>query len=470
MPVMRAIALPADKYYVARGDKARLQPIADEFFAKMVDDLTRPLTPEEAHPSQVQKQLESANVKVTGKSYEDAYAKVNEMFLESRWADGLPIVPPTPELVKAMEAGTTLSPQDVLGQVAPKNGTATVEKIAINSVMAGAKPEYFPVILAAMEGFLDKHYDLTHVVASTGSFTPVVIVDGPIAKELDFNSGIGMLGIGWQANSTVGRALELSLLNLGQTWPQVNFMGLTGRLEGYTFYTFAEDTAKSPWEPFNVGEGFQAGDSTVTVSSAGTPVIFGGGAVAPWTAQGVIDQMATRESGTGAGLASRSKAHRRAASRLRGRTREPRIHAQKPAGVSVRTYPHALREAGQASFVRRGQRGGVYPGVDRGRPNPAGPRADFPGQSEARRDGAGCSEPERFSHRRRGRLAGIRFALHVPGNELGARNEKSYRGDADQGGPVAEHLGVSRRRRGIRVRPARALKFRAPRRSALALF
>jgi len=293
MPNIRALALPADKYYVARGDKPRLQPIADAFFDQMVADLTRPLTPEEAHPSQVQKENENANIKVTGATYEDAYQKVNEMFIDSRWADGLPIVPPTPDLVKAMEAGTTRSPQEVMGQVAPKNGTATVEKIAINSVMAGARPEYFPVILAAMEGFLDKHYDLTHVVASTGSFTPVVIVDGPIAKELNFNSGIGMLGIGWQANSTVGRALELSLLNLGQTWPQVNFMGLTGRLEGYTFYTFSEDTAKSPWEPFNVSEGFQAGDSTVTVSSVGNPSVYGGGAVSPWTAQGVIDQMAT---------------------------------------------------------------------------------------------------------------------------------------------------------------------------------
>lgn len=292
MPGIRTLALPADKYYVARGDKARLQPIADAFFAQMTDDLTRPLTAEEAHPSQVQKQLENANIKVTGASYEDAYQKVNEIFLDSRWSDGLPIVPPTPDLVKAMEAGTTRKPDEVLGLVAPKDGTATVEKIATNAVMAGAKPEYFPVILAAMDGFLDKHYDLTHVVASTGSFTPVVIVDGPIAKELNFNSGIGMLGIGWQANSTVGRALELSLLNLGQTWPQVNFMGLTGRLEGYTFYTFAEDTAKSPWEPFNVSEGFQAGDNTVTVSSAGTPAVFGGGAVSPWTAQGVIDQMA----------------------------------------------------------------------------------------------------------------------------------------------------------------------------------
>jgi hypothetical protein len=294
MPGIRTLALPADKYYVGRANQQQLEPIAEAFFDRMVAALTQPLTAEEAHPSQAQQLHENANIKVTGKDFVDASQKVNDLFLANRWADGLPIVPPTPELVKAMLAATTRSPNDVIGQVAPKNGTATVEKIAINSVMAGAKPEYFPVILAAMEGFTNKHYDLTHVVASTGSFTPVVIVDGPIAQELGFNSGIGMLGIGWQANSTVGRALQLSLLNLGQTWPQVNFMGLTGRLEGYTFYTFAEDTAKSPWEPYNVSQGFQAGDSTVTVSSAGNPVVFGGGAVAPWTAQGVIDQIATQ--------------------------------------------------------------------------------------------------------------------------------------------------------------------------------
>jgi hypothetical protein len=291
MPGIRTLALPADRYYVGRANTQELQPIADAFFDKMVDALTRPLTPEETKPSQAQLLHENANIKVTGKNFQDASEKVNDLFLDNRWADGLPIVPPTPELVKAMEEGTTRSSNDVIGQVAPKNGTATIEKIAINAVMAGAKPEYFPVILAAMEGFLDKRYDLTHVVASTGSFTPVVLVDGPIAKELNFNSGIGMLGHGWRANATVGRALQLSLLNLGQTWPQVNFMGLTGRLEAYTFYTFAEDTAKSPWEPYNVSQGFPAGDSTVTVSSAGNPVIFGGGAVAPWTAQGVIDQV-----------------------------------------------------------------------------------------------------------------------------------------------------------------------------------
>ncbi len=293
MPGIRIIALPADKYYRARASQQELQPIASGYFDQMVGDLVRPLTSEEANPSQAGEKQESADLTVTGKDYADAYEKVNELFLANHWADGLPIVPPTPELVKAMLAGTTRRPDEVLGPVHPKNGIATVQKIAINAVMAGAKPEYFPVILAAMDGFTDKHYDLTHVQASTGSFTPVVMVDGPIAQELNFNSGIGMLGHGWRANSTVGRALRLSLLNLGHTWPQVNDMGLTGRLEAYTFYTFAEDTARSPWEPYEVSVGFQPGDSAVMVASSWNPVIFGGGAVAPWTGQGVIDQIAT---------------------------------------------------------------------------------------------------------------------------------------------------------------------------------
>jgi hypothetical protein len=108
-----------------------------------------------------------------------------------------------------------------------------------------------------MEGFTDKNYDLTHVQASSGSFIPAVIVSGPIAKELDFNSGMGLLGHGWRANSTVGRALRLCLLNLGQTWPAVNDMALIGRLSAYTFFTIAENAAASPWEPYHVSEGFK---------------------------------------------------------------------------------------------------------------------------------------------------------------------------------------------------------------------
>ena len=294
MPGIRMIALPADTYYRSRSTQAELQPIAAKVFDQMVDDLVRPLTAEEAKPSQIQKQHENTNIKITGTDYQDAYQNVNDLFLDSRWGDGLPVVPPTPSLVKAMLAATTRSPDEVVGQVAPKNGTATVEKIAVNAVMAGAKPEYFPVILAAMDGLVDKHFDLTHVQASTGSFTPVVIVNGPLAKELNFNSGIGMLGHGWRANSTVGRSLRLALLNIGQTWPAVNDMALTGRLEAYTFFTFAEDEAKSPWEPYHVSLGYKPEDSTVTVATSGTPVVLGGGAVAPWTAQGILDTVVAR--------------------------------------------------------------------------------------------------------------------------------------------------------------------------------
>jgi hypothetical protein len=299
MPGLRMVALPADTYYRARASKDELQPIANLAFASIVDQMVRPLTATEEHPSQAVKQLENANIKITGKDYQDAYQKVNDLFLDNRWGDGLPIVPPTPSLVKDMLATTKRSPSEVIGQVAPKNGTATIQKIAVNAVMAGAKPEYFPVILAAMEGFTDKHYDLTHVQASTGSFTPLVIVSGPLGKDLGFNSGIGMLGHGFRANSTVGRALRLALLNLGQTWPQVNDMALTGRLSSYTFFTFAEDNEKSPWESYSVSKGFQPDESTVTVATVGTPIVLGGGAVAPWTGQGIIDQVVARISGGG---------------------------------------------------------------------------------------------------------------------------------------------------------------------------
>jgi hypothetical protein len=127
----------------------------------------------------------------------------------------------------------------------------------------------------------------------------VVIVNGPIARELKFNSGIGLLGHGWRANSTVGRALRLCLLNLGHTWPAINDMSLTGRLESYTFFTFAENQDASPWEPCHVSLGFQPEDSTVTVATTGSPVQFGGGAVAPWSGQEILDSMVSRISSVG---------------------------------------------------------------------------------------------------------------------------------------------------------------------------
>jgi hypothetical protein len=291
MSTLRIVAVPADKYYRARITAKEVLPVAEAALGQIIGSLTRPATATESNPKPVVKKSEEAPIKVSAASISAALGKVNDLFLERRWADGLPIIPPTEEAVKLMLSGTNRSPDEVIGIVQPKNGVATVKKIAINSVMAGAKPEYLPVILAAMEGFTDSNFDLTHLQASTGSFIPAVIVSGPIAKELNFNSGIGLLGHGWRANSTVGRALRLCLLNLGQTWPAVNDMGLTGRVSSYTFYTFATNE-DSPLEPDYTENGLGKDDSVVTVSTVGGQFpTLGGGAVALSTAQNVLDRI-----------------------------------------------------------------------------------------------------------------------------------------------------------------------------------
>jgi hypothetical protein len=191
-----------------------------------------------------------------------------------------------------MLRGTSRSPGEVLGTVAPKNGIATIEKVAINSVMAGAKPEYLPVIIAAMEGITDPAYDALHVMTSTGSFNIAIMVTGPIAKEINVNSGIGFLGYGWQANSTIGRAVRLCLINFGRVWPGFNDMALVGR-PSQQFYVFAENQEFSPWPPFHVTQGFKPEDSCVTISSvmSASSSFFGGGAVATWTTQGILDSI-----------------------------------------------------------------------------------------------------------------------------------------------------------------------------------
>jgi hypothetical protein len=193
-----------------------------------------------------------------------------------------------------MLEGTSRSPGEIIGTVAPKNGTATIEKIAINSVMAGAKPEYLPVIIAAMEGITDPDYDDLHVLTSTGAFNIAIMVSGPIAKEINVNSGIGFLGYGWRANSTIGRAVRLCLINIGRLWPGENDMAVTGRPSPHAFYVFAENHDLSPWPPFHVTQGFNADDSCVTVSTVGSSPgnNYGGGAVATWTAQGMLDSIA----------------------------------------------------------------------------------------------------------------------------------------------------------------------------------
>lgn len=197
-----------------------------------------------------------------------------ELAYERRWSDGLPLVPPTPELVEQMVAYAGRDAQEVLGAVPPRYGEASIENLAINSVMAGCKPEYFPVVLAAVEAMLEPEFNLNGVQTTTHNNEPLVIVSGPAVKQLGINAGHGVFGNGYRANGTIGRAIKLILWNLGGSYP--------GEPDKTTFahpgkwsYCIGENQEESPWEPFHVERGVGAEDSAVTVFSCEAPHSIG---------------------------------------------------------------------------------------------------------------------------------------------------------------------------------------------------
>jgi hypothetical protein len=302
VPKLRMVSLPSEKWYRLRITLEELKPVAVEAIDTIIDLLTRPLTQEEANfPDQIVEDIGPDEITISADSYEKAVEKFNDMFLGNRWGDGLPMVPPTEERVSWMLSGTSRSPDEILGKCPLKLGVVTIKKIAINAVMAGAKPEYLPVIIAAMECFVGESGPgqngefFFHTLGSSGAFNLVIMVNGTIANEINMNSGMGLFGHGWRANNTIGRAVRLSTLNIGHCWPRVNDMALTGRASAHTWFTFAENEEVSKWEPFHVSRGFNKEDSAVTVVKVNSIYsTYGGGAVGLWTAQSVLDQMAER--------------------------------------------------------------------------------------------------------------------------------------------------------------------------------
>jgi len=293
MPTVRRREISSAEFYKLRGDVKTIWPLVEGVFDDLVNALTAPLTPEEANPIEEKKE-EQAEMTVTAESYRVALEEFNQMYLENRWGDGLPLIPPTPESVEWMLSGTSRDPYEVLGTINPKHGIATIEKIAINAVMAGARPEYLPVIIAAMEALADETFDDLHFLASAGSFNLLVVVGGPIAEEIGMESGIGFMGHGWRANNTIGRSIRLATLNIGHTWPGINDMALTGRTSPHTFLTICENTEFSPWAPYHASRGFKADDNCVTVGAirdASPHLSFYGGMIMTWTAEGILERI-----------------------------------------------------------------------------------------------------------------------------------------------------------------------------------
>ncbi len=192
---------------------------------------------------------------------------VQETFHELGLTDGLPIVPPTEPLVAQMLKGTSHAPDEVVaGQFYPEGLRATVREVAINAVMAGCLPAHLPVLLAAVEAF--QKNNLNSMLRSTNSFSFMQVVNGPIVKELGMNSGVNAVGPGNRANSVMGRALRLLIVNLGGGKPGTNIMAVVGNNTGHGFM-FAENEEASPWEPLSVSKGFPKGANTLSLFSGG---------------------------------------------------------------------------------------------------------------------------------------------------------------------------------------------------------
>ena len=195
---------------------------------------------------------------------------VQEHFFEQGWTDGLPIVPPTPDRVAAMLAAGWVEADELLGTVPQRNLSISAEKLAINAVMAGCAPEYFPVVIAAMQAALDPGFNINAAITSTGGAALCLVVSGPIAQEIGMASKHNALGSGNRANATIGRSIRLTVTNV--------LGAKTGGMDGSSLghpgkYTmcFAEDTPPSLWPTLREELGYPVGDTTVTVLAAEGP-------------------------------------------------------------------------------------------------------------------------------------------------------------------------------------------------------
>lgn len=180
------------------------------------------------------------------------------------WTDGLPVIPPKPEYVQEMLAAHGAQPREVVATLAPDGAPATMEKIAINAVMAGCRNEYLPVLVAAVRAIAQPQFNLLWVQTTTNPVAPLVIINGPVRRKLDVNCGRGALGPGWRANATIGRALRLIMVNVGGGRPGDIDKAVLGQPAKYSFCA-GELEEQSPWDPLHVELGLKPDQSAVTV-------------------------------------------------------------------------------------------------------------------------------------------------------------------------------------------------------------
>ncbi len=202
-------------------------------------------------------------------------AEALELLHASGCTDGLPVVIPTPERVAQLVLASGLDADLHLGEMGPGGGAATVEKVATNAVMAGCISDHMPVVVAAIRALLHPEFDLGEMQATTHSTAPLMIVNGPVVGHCDIAAGFGALGPGHRANASIGRAVRLCMMNIGDARPGVSDMALLGH-PGKFGFCLAEDEAASPWESLSLSAGYADDESVVTILGAESPhsVVF----------------------------------------------------------------------------------------------------------------------------------------------------------------------------------------------------
>ena len=280
------VNLPAEPEYAEisqfTGERAWLNNTTP--YEQMKWALSAPLTEAEKNPTPITQEtfnqaLSWQTKNFSGATYEKAAQEFNSYAMENLFGDGLPLVLPTEELVNEMLAGTTRDRNEILGKIKMRGGVITIEKIAINTVMAGAKPEHMPVLIAAMEVYANgwENDKMWYHNMSTGAYSVgiTVVLNGPLAKELGVSDGRGVMGAGHEANNLIGRAFRMCIRNIGHNYtPNVDTQNRLGRLNDITLTVFAENEDKLPdgWKPHHVMMGYEEEESTITMIGTFTRV------------------------------------------------------------------------------------------------------------------------------------------------------------------------------------------------------
>ena len=233
-----------------------------------IDQLIGALTKVPTTPPAAVKAAPAERLTFEGTDLLEAMDQMTALFFERGWSDGFPVVPPTPDRVDRMLRATTRRRDEVIAILEPGFGVATVEKIAINALMAGCLPEYLPVLIAAVQAIAEPNFFLRLAAMSTGPHAPLIIVNGPAVKALELNTGGGALGPSSKnrANVAIGRALRLIYMNIGQAYSGVMDMDTIGSANKFSLCV-GENEEANPWNPLHVDRGFPRDMSTVTVQT-----------------------------------------------------------------------------------------------------------------------------------------------------------------------------------------------------------